>query len=103
LEPTRLEILQQMAAANPSNTFARYGIAMEHVKAGRLEDAVAAFRSVLEADPNYSAAYYHGGQALEKLGRLEEARQMYRRGLAVTRDPHAAGELQAALDILGDA
>lgn len=92
-----------MAAANPANAFARYGIAMEYLKAGRLEDAVAAFRAVLEIDPGYSAAYYHGGQTLEKLGRPEEARQMYLRGLSVTRDPHAAGELQAAMDILGDA
>jgi hypothetical protein len=27
---------------------------------------------------------------------------LYRRGIAATRDPHARGEIQAALDILGD-
>jgi predicted RNA polymerase sigma factor len=53
-------------------------------------------------DPGYSAAYFHGGQALEKLGRLEEARDLYRRGVTHTGDPHARAEIQAALDILGD-
>jgi tetratricopeptide (TPR) repeat protein len=98
----RTEILRQMLAADPANSFARYGLAMELVKAGQLEAAVAEFEALLEHDPQYSAAYFHGGQTLEKLGRLEAARDYYRRGLAVTRDPHARGELQAALDILGE-
>jgi hypothetical protein len=48
-------------------------------------------------------AYFHGGQALEKAGRLEEARAMYEEGIAVTArtgDAHTRSELQAALDIL---
>lgn len=98
----RTGILEQMLAADPGNSFARYGLAMEHVNAGRLEPAVAAFETLLEKDPNYSAGYFHGGQTLEKLGRLDAAREFYRRGLSVTRDPHARGELQAALDILGE-
>ncbi len=57
---------------------------------------------MLTTDPAYSAAYYHGGQTLEKMGRLDDARDFYRRGIAATRDPHALGELEAALSILGD-
>jgi tetratricopeptide (TPR) repeat protein len=91
-----------MAEQNPTNSFARYGLAMELIKAGALEAAVAEFKTVLGNDANYSAAYYHGGQTLEKLGRLDDARELYRQGLVHTRDPHARGELQAALDILGD-
>ena len=102
MEPTRIEILNQLLADNPSNTFARYGLAMEYVKAGNLDQAMAEFDAVLAIDPAYSAAYYHGGQALEKLNRLDAARDFYRRGIAAARDPHARSELQAALDILGD-
>jgi len=91
-----------MLAADSGNTFARYGLAMEFVKSGDLPAAVAEFDALLAGAPGYSAAYYHGGQALEKLGRLDDARDYYRRGIAATRDPHALGELQAALDILGD-
>lgn len=101
LAPNRLEVLKQMLAQDPSNTFARYGVAMEHVNTGQLEDAMTEFQALVETDPNYSAAYFHGGQTLEKLGRVEEAKDFYRRGISVTGDPHALGELQAALDILG--
>jgi tetratricopeptide (TPR) repeat protein len=102
LEPTRIEILNQMLDHNPANAFARYGLAMEYVKAGDPERAMLEFQTLLANDPTYSAAYFHGGQALEKLGRLDEARGYYRRGIQATRDPHARSELQAALDILGD-
>jgi tetratricopeptide (TPR) repeat protein len=102
LDNARLDTLRLLLTDNPANTFARYGLAMEHVRAGNLDSAVQEFQAVLETDPSYSAAYYHGGQALEKLGKLDEARDLYRRGIAATRDPHARGEIQAALDILGD-
>lgn len=91
-----------MLAANPSNTFARYGLAMEYVKSGDLDSAVREFDAVLAVDASYAAAYFHGGQALEKLGRRDDAREYYRRGVAAARDPHARSELQAALDILGE-
>ncbi len=102
LASSRLDLLKQLLAQDPSSVFARYGLAMEYVNTGRLEDAIAEFEAILRADPSYSAAYFHGGQTLEKLGRLDEAREYYRRGVAATRDPHARSELQAALDILGD-
>jgi tetratricopeptide (TPR) repeat protein len=102
LEPSRIEILQQLLAQSPTNSFARYGLAMEYVKSGDLEAGVREFAVILEGDPAYSAAYFHGGQTLEKLGRIDDARDYYRRGLAATRDPHARSELQASLDILGD-
>ena len=94
--------MQQLLAQDPGSTFARYGLAMAYVQQGELETAIAEFEALLGRDPRYSAAYYHGGQTFEKLGRLDEARDYYRRGLAIVRDPHALGELQAALDILGD-
>jgi tetratricopeptide (TPR) repeat protein len=102
LELTRIEILEQMVTENPANAFARYGLAMEHVKAGDLGLAMDHFGAVIETDPSYAAAYFHGGQALEKLGRLDDARDYYRRGIAATRDAHARSELQSALDILGN-
>lgn len=75
---------------------------MEYVNSGDPAKAIPEFEAVLAVDPSYSAAYYHGGQTLEKLGQLDRARDFYRRGLAASRDSHARGELQAALDILGD-
>ncbi len=102
LDPSRIEILQQLLEQNPSSAFARYGLAMEYLKAGQFDRAMEAFEAVVAAEPNYSAAYFHGGQTLEKMGKIDEAREIYRRGIAVTRDPHALSELEAALDILGE-
>jgi tetratricopeptide (TPR) repeat protein len=99
----RIDILRGMVASNPSDTFARYGLAMEYVKAGQLEQAVDEFDHLLLAHPHYAAAYFHGGQSLEKLGRIDDARAMYRKGIEVTTetgDDHTRSELQAALDIL---
>lgn len=99
----RLEILQSLLAQNPNDAFARYGLAMEYVKASRLEQAVAEFRAVLANDPNYCYAYFHGGQTLEKIGLVDEARKMYESGIdtaGLIGDRKALSELEAALELL---
>ncbi len=85
MSTNRMEVLKAMAAQNPADAFARYGLAMEFVKAGQLESAVEEFRALLEHNPNYAAAYFHcGGQVLEKLGYVEQARGFYEKGVEVT-------------------
>lgn len=99
----RLEILKQMLEQDPKNTFARYGLAMEFANSGNLKRAVEEYRTVLTLDENYAAAYYHGGQALEKLGDIEGARALYEKGIeATTRkgDAHTRAEIEAALSLL---
>ena len=98
-----MEVLKNMLAHNPQDTFARYGLAMEYVNQGDLDSAIGEFKALLQHNPGYAAAYFHGGQALEKLGRLEEARELYESGIRVTEtsgDRHTQSELQAALDML---
>jgi len=98
-----MEVLRNMVTQNPRDSFARYGLAMEYVRNGDLEHAVAEFHALLEHNPDYAAGYFHGGQALEKLGRIEDARAMYELGVQVTSrtgDQHTRSELQAALDML---
>lgn len=100
----RLEILLSMVEHNPADSFSRYGLAMEYVKTGDFVTAVDHFMHLLEHNPNYAAAYFHCGQALEKLGRIDEARGIYRRGIEVTGasgDEHTRSELQGALSMLG--
>jgi tetratricopeptide (TPR) repeat protein len=98
-----MEVLMNMVAQNPRDTFARYGLAMEYANSGNLRQAVTEYRVLLENNPDYAAAYFHGGQALEKLGLVEEARRMYEKGIETTTrtgDRHTRGELQGALDML---
>ena len=99
----RLDTLRTMVARNPTDNFARYGLAMEYTNLGDLEGAINEFRALLSINPNYAAAYYHCGQTLEKLGRTSEARDIYEQGIeASTRlgDLHTRTELEAARDLL---
>jgi tetratricopeptide (TPR) repeat protein len=101
---SRLEILKSMVAQNPSDSFSRYGLAMEYRNAGDLETAMSEFRSLMAANPDYVAAYFHGGQTLERLGLADEARDVYQKGIEAARrtgNQHAQGEMEAALGMLG--
>lgn len=101
---SRVDILKNLIEQGPSDMFPRYGLAMEYVRSGDLAAAAQAFNELLAINADYVAAYFHGGQTLEKLGRVEEARALYRRGIdTATRlgDGHARSELEAALGALG--
>ncbi len=100
----RLDILKAMAAQNPADSFARYGLAMEYKNSGAWEDAMREFRALISDNPDYHAAYFHGGQTLERMGLEEDACAMYRDGVdAAVRagNAHARAEMQGALDLLG--
>lgn len=100
----RLETLRSLVEQDPGNSRFRYMLAMETLNAGDLAAASVIFEDVIQRDPDYSAAYFHGGQTLERLGRLDEARAVYERGIeATTRngDLHTRSELQGALAMLG--
>ena len=100
---TRLDVLKSMVEQNPTDTFARYGLAMEYRNTGDLEAAIAEFHALRAVAPDYAPAYFHGGQTLERIGRTEEARQVYLLGIEVTTragNQHAKSEMQAALDML---
>jgi Flp pilus assembly protein TadD len=93
-----------MVEQNPTDTFARYGLAMEYRNSGDLESAMAEFRTLMSVNPDYSPAYFHGGQTLERMGRVDEAREVYTKGVEVTiriGNQHARNEMQGALDMLG--
>ena len=100
----RLELLKSLVAQNPSDTFSRYGLAMEYRNTGDLDAAIGEFQSLIDSNPDYVPAYFHGGQTLERATRLEEARALYQSGIeaaARTGDAHARSELEAALSMLG--
>lgn len=97
----RLETLKQFLESRPDDCFVRYGLAQEYVKAEQFEAAITQFDKILEIDQNYQAAYYHAGKTYEKMGRIDDARAMWERGVETshrTGDAHARGELEAALD-----
>ncbi len=99
----RIEALRAMVSDSPGEAFARYALAQELARAGRLDEAVREYQALIAAQAGYAAAYFHCGQTLEKLGRVEDAAAIYRRGLEVTAsggDAHTRAEIQGALDLL---
>ena len=99
----RLDTLKSMVEQNPADTFARYGLAMEYKNAGDWEGAMREFQALIAANPDYHAAYFHGGQTLERMGREDDAREMYTEGVdaaARAGDGHARAEMPGALSDL---
>jgi predicted Zn-dependent protease len=98
----RIEMLMQFVEANPGDPFPRYGLAMELSNTGRLDEAERAFVELLSKFPDYTPAYLHAGAVLLRLGKRDQAADMYRAGITACGrkrppDSHALGELQAAL------
>ncbi len=99
----RLALLKQVLEQNPGDTFARYGLAMEYARDGQVDAALQEFGTLLQANPDYTVAYFQAAQMLARAERMEEARQFLRDGIACagrTGDQHAQSEMQAMLEEL---
>jgi Tfp pilus assembly protein PilF len=99
----RIAALKELLAENPTNAFARYGLAMEYSKAGDAAGALAEYKTILQHHPDYVPAYQMAGQTLMNAGRNSEARKMFEDGIAAARrsgNQHAASEMQGMLDVM---
>ena len=82
-EPSRVEQFKEVVELFPDDVVARFGLATAHLEAGEATDAIREFQTVLQMKPDYTAAYRGLGRALERANRIEEAREVYRRGISV--------------------
>jgi tetratricopeptide (TPR) repeat protein len=101
--PDRLAQLMRLHAAEPNDPFCLYGIAQEHARAGRHDQALEWYDRTIAADPAYCYAYFHKARSLEDLDRLADACAALRAGVAAaTRagDGHALSEMRGYLDQL---
>lgn len=100
---SRKQQIEELLAEDPNDPFLRYGLAMEYAGAGQDEEAVRCFQELLQVAPDYVPAYMQAGRTLVRLHREDEARAMFRAGIAVARqkgDEHAAGEMEGFLENL---
>lgn|SRR5438552_7701229 len=100
----RIAILTEILTANPLDTFARYGLAMEYSNAGKIQEALQEFKTLLEKNPDYTPAYFMAAQTLEKAGRIDEVKRMLVDGISSARrtgNSHAQSEMTAMLEGLG--
>jgi predicted Zn-dependent protease len=93
------EILEQ----DPTNAFARYGLAMELAGKGETDAALGEFDRLLADHPEYTAGYFMAAQTLAKARRVAEAKARLTTGIASARkagNQHAQREMQAMLEEL---
>jgi len=96
----RVALLIEVLSQNPTDAFARYGLAMEYSTSAEVERALEEFGKLLATHPDYTAGYFMAAQTLAKADRAEEARKMLTDGIASARktgNGHAQAEMEAML------
>jgi tetratricopeptide (TPR) repeat protein len=99
----RIAALRDILAANPNDAFARYALGLEYSGSGDTDGALTEFRSLLASHPDYTNGYFMSAQVLERVGRLDEAREMLTKGIESARQSnnrHAMSEMQDMLEQL---
>ncbi len=101
----RVEQLLKLLESAPNDTFVRYGLALEYMKADQLDAALEQLTAIFRLDPNYAAAYFQCGRALVQQGKIAEAREKYEAGIPIAEksgDAHLAGQMRDALELLDE-
>lgn len=97
-------MLEQSLAESPGDAFLRYGLAMQCLRDGDVEEGRQRLRSLIADDPERQiAAYQQLGQSYAESGNGAEAAAILREGVAraqAASDWHAAAEMQQVLDSL---
>jgi tetratricopeptide (TPR) repeat protein len=78
---TRLDQLVKLHQADPKDPFCPYGIALEHAKAGELDEAIQWLDKTLAIDAAYCYAYYHKARLLIEKGDGKTARRTLQSGM----------------------
>lgn len=102
---SRLDTFRAMVERAPHNALARFGLANELLKAERWDEAATQLRLYLAGHEDEGNGYGRLAQACEALGRMDEAREALRRGVAAAErfgHPSMAHELSSRLDELED-
>jgi len=85
----RIEALKRMIETRPQDPRARFGLALEYERMERWEEAAETLRAYLGLADDEGNAWGRLARALRRLGREEEARDAYRRGIeAASRHGH---------------
>lgn len=101
---SRIDSLRRMVEARPGDPRPRFGLALEYERAERWEDVIRELEEYLALTDDEGNAYGRLGQALRLVGREEEARAAYRRGIdAAYRHGHPtmAAEFEEVLEEIG--
>lgn len=87
----RIAAFAEMVRDDPADPVAQFSYGQALFARARFAEAATAFEAVIALSPGYSAAYRGLGRALEALGRRDDARTTYTRGIDAA---CAGGDLQ---------
>src|ERR1700723_1735437 len=96
-------MLSDILNANPEDTFARYGLAMEYSRAGQIEEALLEFKTLIDKNPDYAPGYFIAAQTLAPARRVEGVKSWRAVGLPAasrTGNAQAQSEMTAMLEEL---
>ncbi len=100
----RIESIRALLAKDPDDLFLNYSLAMECAAAGRTDEALAAFARCSELDAGYIPAYVEAGKCARSAGRLDAAREQFRKALDLARsagETHTADAIVQQIESLG--
>ena len=100
---SKIENLKALVEKNPDNPLGRYGLANEYLKLEMYEEAIEQIEAYLKLKDDQGAVYRMLGEALLKLGRKEEAKEAYKKGIEVAHrhgHPGMAAEFEETLELI---
>ena len=101
----RIELFEQMLATDPGNTSVLFGLAKEYEKAGRDQELIETLHRYLEKVDDEGNAFGMLAAAYERLGKRDQAREAYERGILTAQrhgHPGMAEEYRMTLGIYED-
>jgi uncharacterized protein HemY len=98
-------MLEESLQADPNDTFLRYGLALQCLREGDVEEGRSRLQALIADHPDDQvAAYQQLGQSYAETEEFEAAAEVLRTGIAKAMargDDHAAAEMEHLLDSLG--
>jgi folate-binding protein YgfZ len=82
----RVGLFEQVLSLDPEDVVANFGLGKVLLDLERWKDALPYFRKAIEKQATYSMAYNHLGTCLAHLGRRDEARDIFRKGIEAAKE-----------------
>jgi len=98
MQNTRLDKLLEFFKNEPEDEFLKYALATEYLRLNDTDKALFYYEDLLNNHPRYVGTYYHLGKLYEALNRVDDAINVYEKGMLIAkevRDNHSLSELQA--------
>lgn len=102
-DKSKIKQLARQIKNNPGDSFSKFALALEFRKEDEFKKARILFEDILTSDPKYVGVYYHLGKLYESLDRMNDARQLYEKGIKIAdkqNETRTKKELREALQLL---